>query len=112
MLTRPARSNAVASGLPADTLVAQIDENQVVVGSVGDQFEAVFLEPVGQRAGIADASGGIAGEFGPQGFLQRDGDGCRDGVVRSTLQAGEDRLVDLVRVFGATEDHGAARAAQ
>ena len=84
----------------------------MVVRAAGDQVEAVLGQRGRQRLGVGDDLVGVVAEGRLRRLVQRDRDAGGGVVVRTTLQAGEDRLVDRGRVLAVAHEHRAARTAQ
>jgi hypothetical protein len=95
--------------LAADALGRQVDQDQVVIGTAGDQVEAAGQQRVSQRLGVVHHLAGVVAEAGPCCFVQRDRDRGRGLIVRTALQAGKHGPVHGGRVLGVGHDHGAAR---
>src|SRR5690625_2267211 len=104
---------AVAGLVAVHALLAQVEQEQVVVGAARDDPVAVASQLPGQLLGVLDDAPAVL----PELRLHRlaEGDGLRRYHVleRAALVAGEDRPVDqLADLLVVTEDHPAARAAQ
>jgi hypothetical protein len=95
----PARSSALAAGLPSIALVGQVDQDEVVVGAAGDEVEAVLGQRRRQRLGVGHDLVRVVRERRLRRLVQGDRDAGRGVVVRAALQAGEHGLVDGGRVL-------------
>ena len=89
-----------------------VDQDQVVIGPARDQAETGLHQLVGQNLGVGDHLGGIRFEVGTQGLAEADrlaGDHVHQ---RPSLEAGENRRVDLLGSLLGAENDPASRAAQ
>src|ERR687890_819927 len=84
----------------------------MVVRSSGDEIQAPFQEPLGQRLAVLDDLAGVVLELGLQRFPQGDGLAGDRVHQRATLHAGEDAAVDLLGELFAAEDHTPSGSAQ
>src|SRR5215216_7752238 len=91
--------------LACDTGIFQVDQDQVVVRSSGDEIQAPSQEPLGQRLAVLDDLAGVLLELGLQRFSQGYGLAGDRVHQRATLHAGEDTAVDLLGELFAAEDH-------
>lgn len=82
-----------------DVLVAQIDEEEMTVGSAGDQFVAAFDENLAEAPGVSDDLLLVGPEFGPKRLAEGDGLGEDDMAERPALKAGKHRPVEFVGVL-------------
>ena len=71
-----------------------VDEDDVGVGSTGDDAEAVGGEFFGEDFGVGDDLRGVGAEVGLEGFAEGDGLGGDDVHEGAALLAGEDGAVD------------------
>lgn len=106
---------------------AQVDEDHVAVGAVGDELVSVFLEGDLESLCVLDGLFLVLTEFGRGGLLERNGQSGDGVVVRTTLVTREDGEVDgtfeivedLLAGLGvgaahtlAEEDHGTTGSAE
>src|SRR5690606_4480084 len=105
--------------LAVEAGVAQVDEDEVDVGTAGDDGDAGLAdgglhEPLGDDPGALEGAALPVGELLAGGNLERHGLGGDDVHERAALLAGEDRGVELLaRVLGvAGQDQARARAAE
>ncbi len=98
--------------MPADLLVAQVNQHQVVVGAAGDEREALLQQRAGEHLRVAHDLALILAEEEALRLLEADGLGGHHVHLRPALQAREDRAVDVARVLLRGEDERAARPAE
>src|SRR5215217_7145183 len=91
--------------LARDAGTFQVDQDQVVVRSPGDEIQAPFQQPIGHHFAVRDDIAGVLLELGLERFSQGDGLAGYRVHQRAALHAGEDAAVDLLGKLLAAEDH-------
>src|SRR5437868_9626464 len=84
----------------------------MIVGPAGNDVETALGERHGQRPGVGDDLCRIALEAGIESLAKTDGLGGNHVLERAALRAGEERLVDCLRVRGARENEATTRTTQ
>ena len=79
-----------------DALVAEVDEDEVVVGAAADEDVAELDELLAHRLGVLLRLDLVLLELRRHGLLEGDGDAGDGVVVGATLEGGEDGRVDAV----------------
>src|SRR5579872_5142617 len=92
--------------------VAEVDEDEVVLGPARGEPEALGDERLGEGLGVRHDLGGVLLEGRLHGLLEGDSLGGDHVVERAALQAREDRRVDRAGEVGPAEDGPAPRAAE
>ena len=99
-------------GFSGDALRAKVDEHQVVVRSAGDDSKTAIGELFREGGGILHDAFRVVRE----GWLRREFEtgrlACDGGEQGTSLYAGKYDAVELLRIFLAAEDEGAARSSQ
>ena len=103
---------AVLKLLAGDSGFPQIEHHKVIVSSAGDNIEALFLESLTKRLGIFNNAALIVGKFRFKCFAEAYRL-CRYYMFqRAALSSGENRFVDLLRIFFLAENKAAAGASE
>ena len=98
--------------LAGDVHGTEVNEEEVVVRTAGNEVEAFCEKSLFKRFRVLYDLFLISLEFGLESFAEANRL-CGDGVhERTALCAGEDCLVDLLCEFFSAEDHTAARTAE
>ena len=98
-----------------DALGLEVPQDKVVLGTAGGDLHAHGGELVGEGLGILADLLGVDLELGGHDLLELSGDAGDLVLVGSTLEGGEDGLVDLgleAAIVLAEEDHAGPRAAE
>ena len=83
----------------------------MIIGAAGDDAEAELCQLMRECLGVGDDLGGVAFELRLQGLAEADRLGGDHVHERPPLDAGEDRLVDLLAPLLPAKHEAAARAA-
>ena len=103
---------AVLKLLAGDGGFPQIEHHKVVVRSAGDNIEALFLESLTKSLGIFNNAALIVGKFRFKCFAEAYRL-CRYYMFqRAALSSGENRFVDLLRIFFLAENKAAPGASE
>ena len=98
--------------LAGDFGIPQVNEDQVIIRAAADEVYASLCETVCERLAVIDNSPGIFLEFGLERLAEADRF-CGDNMLeRTSLIAGENRLVDCRRKLLFAEDQTAARTSE
>ena len=99
-------------GFSGEILRAEVDEQEMRVGAAGDEPHAGALQFLAHRASVDQDLLLVRFERRLERFAEGDGLGGDRVHERAALDAGEDALIERLRVLGFREDQTAARAAQ
>src|SRR2546422_5027831 len=98
--------------LAGETAAREVDQDQVGVGSAGDEPEAACQERRGERLRVLHDLLLVLAPRGAERLLERDRLRRDDVHQGSALDAGHHGLVEGLGVLGPAHDHPAARPAQ
>ncbi len=84
---------------------SDVSQDEVVVGSAGDESDAPFGEDFREGFGIVNDLLAISFEVILEGFVEADGFAGDDVHQRSALKAWEDGFVEIGGVFFLAQDH-------
>ena len=105
-------SERASASLPVRPFALHVDQHQVVVRAAGDEPVAAVRELLGKRLCVCHDLPLVGVEFRRERLLERDRLGGDDVHERAALHAGEDGLVDLLRVLLLAEDEPAPGSPQ